>query len=133
MVEFDDEENLIYDLEAVTISAAKVAACEKLTKDERKSIYSNGPGFYDSVFSGMAAIILGFAVSVIICLLLMIFGLIIGIPLVFVSPEDISYWEFAKLIIFEFQWWKIISLTTFYIFIAFLCYLAHEWIKSRFG
>ncbi len=103
-LDFREDGGMEYDLESSTIAAAKTAECEKLTKEERKSIASVGPGLYGCLFYGGMFLFMGLLFGLLMCPGLFLVCLVIGTPFTIFSSDAPSFIEFVKFLIFELPW-----------------------------
>lgn len=104
--DFRNDGEVIYDLEGITIAAAKTAACEKLTKDERKNIASVGQGLYGALFYGTLFVLTGVGFGLLFCPAIFLFALLLGALVTFVSSEAPPFSEYFRFLLFDFPWWK---------------------------
>jgi hypothetical protein len=104
--DFRDDGSLVFDLEGITIAAAKTAACEKLTKEERKKIMSVGPGLYGCLYYGGFFLLAGLLFGLLFCPAMFLLALILGAGITLVSSEAPTFLEYFKTLLFDFPWWQ---------------------------
>ncbi|MDI9483170.1 MAG: DUF3878 family protein [Bacillota bacterium] len=103
-LDFREDGGLDYDLESSVIAAAKTAECEKLTKEERKSIASIGPGLYGCLFYGGMFLFTGLLFGLLMCPGLFLVCLVVGTPFTIFSSDAPSFIEYVKFLILELPW-----------------------------
>lgn len=108
-LDFREDGGLDYDLESSVIAAAKTAECEKLTKEERKSIASIGPGLYGCLFYGGLFLLAGSGFGLLFCPAMFLIAILLGAPVTAISSEAPSFFEYFKSLLFEFPWWQMYS------------------------
>lgn len=104
--DFRDDDDLAFDLEGITLAAAKTAACEKLTKEERKKNMSVGPGSYGCLYYGGFFMLAGLLFGLLFCPAMFLLAIILGAVGSVFSPEAPTFLEFVKSLLLDFPWWQ---------------------------
>jgi hypothetical protein len=105
-LDFRYDGELTYDLEGITLAAAKTAECEKLTKEERRKIVSVGPGLFGCLFYGGLFLLVGVAFGLLFCPAMFLVALLLGAPVTAFSPQAPSFAEYSRDLLFDFPWWQ---------------------------
>lgn len=101
---FFETDEVAYDLKTVAVAAAKVAACEKLSLEERKAISFVPSGLYGCLFYGIGVLFAGGTFGLLFCPAMFLLCLLIGLPFTLLAPEAPSFWEYFRFLLTDLPW-----------------------------
>lgn len=127
VVDFRGDDKATYDLDNLTVAAAKTAECEKLTKEERHGISSVSPGYYGFLMYGWVVLLMGIFLGIVMCFGLLLVALVIGVPVV-VMQSGTTFAEYVKSLILDSPWWQmfLFCVASFCLFVAACAVIAKK-------